>query len=407
MTRSTAQGVSFFEKWNVILRGNFGKWEWIVKLVRFFVFWCGLASFFLMPVLAHQTTDSFLALALTNNRIEGKWSISLRDLDHVLSVDENKDGEVSDAELSRGRSKIESYVLTRVFFEIGGKAAKITTTGFEIEEHADAYYIGLSFLLPEGMVGSDVRVRYTLFNDTDPLHRGLFRFDLPKRTETAIFSPSQPSRTFYIEEGRAGERFLNFVREGVWHIWTGFDHILFLIALLLPSVLHREKEGWAPAASARAALLNIVKVVTAFTIAHSFTLTLATLGLVNLPSRIVESVIAASVVVAALNNLKTFFAERTWIIAFSFGLIHGFGFASALTELHLNSGSLAATLVGFNFGVELGQLAIVLVFVPIAFSLRKTNFYQEVALRYCSLLIAVLAGAWFFERALDRRILPF
>jgi hypothetical protein len=377
------------------------------RFLRLLVFCSLLTSFFATPTRAHQTTDSFLALALTNNRIDGTWAISLRDLDHVLAVDENKDGEISDAELSRGRSKIESYVLTRLKIEIGGKEAKITTTGFEVEEHSDAYYISLAFSLPERMVGPDVRVRYSLFNDTDPLHRGLFRFDLPKRTETAIFSPSQPTRTFYIEEARAGERFLNFVREGVWHIWTGFDHILFLIALLLPAVLHREKEGWAPAASARAALLNIIKVVTAFTVAHSITLTLATLGLVNLPSRIVESVIAASVVIAALNNLKTLFAERTWMIAFGFGLIHGFGFASALTELHLNSGSLAATLVGFNLGVELGQLAIVLVFVPIAFSLRKTNFYQEVALRYCSLLIAVLAGAWFFERALDRRFLPF
>jgi hypothetical protein len=95
------------------------------------------------------------------------------------------------------------------------------------------------------------------------------------------------------------------------------------------------------------------------------------------------------------------------VIAFAFGLIHGFGFASALTDLHLSAANLAGALVGFNVGVELGQLAIVLVFVPIAFALRRTKFYPQIALRYCSIVIAVLAAAWFVERAFARRILPF
>jgi hypothetical protein len=357
--------------------------------------------------LAHQTTDSYLALTVTNQQIEGRWAIALRDLDHLLTIDEDKDGEVSDAELTKGRPKIEKYAFSHLRVEIGGEKAAPTITGFDIEEHSDAVYAALLFNFGAGRVGSNYSIIYTLFNDTDPLHRGLFRFDLPNRTATAIFSPAHPTQRFSTatSEGRTG--FLNFVREGIWHIWTGYDHILFLIALLLPSVLHREGDRWEPAASARVALVNIVKVVTAFTVAHSITLTVATLGWVNLPARIVEPVIAASVAVAALNNLKTFFADRTWMIAFAFGLIHGFGFASALTDLHLAPGSLAGALVGFNLGVETGQLAIVFVFVPIAFALRRTHFYQQVALRYCSLVIAVLAAAWFFERALDRRILPF
>jgi len=377
----------------------------MLKTIGILVWACALllapASF------AHQTSDSYLALSLTNSRLEGRWAISLRDLDHVLQIDENHDGEVSDSELSRSRSKVESYAINHLKIGIDAKSVRIAPSGFEIEEHSDAYYATLLFDVLIADVGSDISVTYSLFNDTDPQHRGLFRLDLANRTETAIFSPAHPTQRFSISESRTTVSFLSFVREGIWHIWTGFDHILFLIALLLPSVLHREGGRWAPASSGRAALLNIVKVVTAFTVAHSITLTLATLGWVRLPSRFVEAVIAASVVIAALNNLKTLFAERTWMIAFSFGLIHGFGFASALTDLHLNSSSLATALFGFNAGVEIGQLAIVFVFVPIAFPLRKTNFYQEVALRYCSLLIAVLAGAWFFERALDRRILPF
>lgn len=358
-------------------------------------------------VIAHQTTDSFLALSLANQQIQGRWAISLRDLDHVLTIDVNKDGEVSDTELTAATLKIENYAFDHLEVRINSRAIRPNPTGFEIEEHSDAVYGTVLFVLKPEVPPIDLLVTYRLFNDTDPLHRGLFRLDMPNRTATAIFSPSQPTQRFRLSAPETPARLLNFVREGVWHIWTGYDHILFLIALLLPAVLQRQGGAWAPAEGVKAALLNIVKVVTAFTVAHSITLTLATMGWVNLPSRFIESVIAASVVIAALNNLKPLFAERTWMIAFGFGLIHGFGFASALTELHLSATSLAGALVGFNLGVELGQLAIVFIFVPIAFALRKRAFYQQVALRYCSILIVVLASAWFFERAFNQRILPF
>jgi hypothetical protein len=368
---------------------------------------CALFFWLAPGILGHQTTDSYLALSLTNKQIEGRWAISLRDLDHVLAVDEDKDGEVSDAELSKANPKIEQYAFDHLKVLVDSKPVQPQHTGFELEEHSDAIYATLLFVLPTAANSADFQINYTLFNDTDPLHRGLFRFDLPNRTATAIFSPSQPTQRFVLGAAETPKHLLNFIQEGVWHIWTGYDHILFLIALLLPSALRRHARGWEPTESRRAALINIVKVVTAFTVAHSITLTLAALNLVQLPSRFVESVIAASIVVAAINNLKVVFAERTWVIAFAFGLIHGFGFASALTDLHLSAANLAGALVGFNVGVELGQLAIVLVFVPIAFALRRTKFYPQIALRYCSIVIAVLAAAWFVERAFARRILPF
>ena len=115
-------------------------------------------------------------------------------------------------------------------------------------------------------------------------------------------------------------------------------------------------------------------VVTAFTLAHSITLTLAALRLVELPSRLVESAIAASVVLAAVNNLVPVVERRRWMVAFAFGLIHGFGFASVLAELGLPQETLVLSLLGFNLGVELGQLAIVAVFLPTAYALRNTRF---------------------------------
>ena len=129
--------------------------------------------------------------------------------------------------------------------------------------------------------------------------------------------------------------------------------------------------------------------------------------MVSLPSRAVEATIAASVVVAALNNVFPVFTKRLWAVAFAFGLIHGFGFASVLADLGLPKDALALTLVGFNLGVEAGQLAIVALFLPLAYALRRTVLYRQGVRIGGSLLIALLAGIWFAERAFNLKLLPF
>ena len=139
--------------------------------------------------------------------------------------------------------------------------------------------------------------------------------------------------------------------------------------------------------------------------AHSITLSLAALHVISLPSRLVESAIAASVVVAALNNLKPLVQGRRWVVAFGFGLVHGFGFATVLAELGLPSDALVLALVGFNLGVELGQLAIVLLFLPLAYSLRRSQLYRRTLMVGGSVLIALVAAVWFVERAFDLSLL--
>jgi len=129
------------------------------------------------------------------------------------------------------------------------------------------------------------------------------------------------------------EQFADYVREGVWHIWIGFDHILFLVSLLLPSVFILVENRWAPATRFRDTFWDVFRVATSFTIAHSITLSLAALSIIQLPSRLVESCIALSVVLAALNNIWPLVHGRRWAVAFGFGLIHGFGFASVLADL--------------------------------------------------------------------------
>ncbi len=137
------------------------------------------------------------------------------------------------------------------------------------------------------------------------------------------------------------------------------------------------------------------------TIAHSITLILGVLELLSLPTRLVESAIAFSVILVAVNNVYPLFSERAWFVAFGFGLIHGFGFASVLSGLGLTTGNLGIALLSFNLGVELGQLAIVSVFLPVAYYLRNYWFYQRVVLNAGSHVIMLLAMGWFLQRAFD------
>ena len=148
-----------------------------------------------------------------------------------------------------------------------------------------------------------------------------------------------------------------------------------------------------------------MKIVTAFTLAHSITLSLAALGAIQLPARLVESGIALSVAAAALNNMYPLFHGGRWLVGFGFGLLHGFGFASVLAGPGLPQRQLLLALLGFNTGVETGQLAIVGAFLPLAYASRRSWLYQRFTLRLGSALIATLAGVWMIERALGPRLL--
>jgi hypothetical protein len=161
---------------------------------------------------------------------------------------------------------------------------------------------------------------------------------------------------------------------------------------------------WAPASRFRDTFWDVFRVATSFTVAHSITLSLAALSVVQLPSRLVESTIAFSVVLAALNNVWPLVHGRRWLVAFGFGLIHGFGFASVLADLGLPRDALLLALVGFNVGVELGQLAIIALFLPLAYALRRTWFYRRLIFVGGSAAIALVAAVWLVERVLDLKL---
>lgn len=368
---------------------------------------CALLLSLTTQAQAHKPSDSYLSLTVNGERIEAQWDISLRDLDYAVGLDGNNDRKVTWGELRSQHSKIANYVLPRLKVRAEADLCPPKVTGHSVDHHADGGYAVLQFALTCIKEPKTLDVDYNLFFDLDPTHRGLLRLEYKDQTQTAIFSPDQASQRLELAHVNPWHQFLDFGHEGIWHIWMGFDHILFLILLLMPAVLIREKGRWQGVLGFRPAFWDVLKIVTAFTVAHSITLSFATLGLVQLPSRWVESAIAASVILAALNNIIPFFKGRLWTVAFVFGLIHGFGFASVLMDLSLPKSALLLALVGFNVGVEVGQLVIVSAFVPLAFGMRHSWFYQRMTLALGSLLIMTVASIWLLERVLNIKLLLF
>lgn len=367
-----------------------------------------LAGLLLLPLIcmAHKPSDSYLTLYLDGQTLRGQWDIALRDLDYALGIDADGDGAITWGELRVRHQAIAEYALSRLSIGADNAPCVLRPTQQLVDRHSDGAYTVLQFGLDCPETRSALSLDYRLFFDLDPTHRGLLRIHYPDAVHTAILSPDRPRLVLDPGARRSGRQFAEYWREGVWHIWIGFDHILFLLALLLPAVLWREGGRWREVTSFRGALWDVAGVVTAFTVAHSITLSMAVLGWVSLPSRWVESAIAATVVLAALNNLYPLVRGRRWLIAFGLGLIHGFGFASVLMDLGLPGATLALALMGFNLGVETGQLVIVAGFLPIAYSLRSSWFYHWAALRLGSSIVAAIAVGWLLERSLDLRLVP-
>ena len=358
------------------------------------------------PAWAHKPSDSLLSLIVEHDQIEGRWDIALRDLDDAIGLDADGDGSITWGEVRSRHDEIAANALSRLTVTSGETPCLAQAPRQLIDHHTDGAYAVLLFTMTCPSAIETLQADYRLLFDLDAQHKGLLRLTHGQETTTAIFSQESPILQFTIGETSIWPQARQYVHEGIWHIWLGYDHVLFLLALLLPAVLRRVAGRWEPTPDFLSAFWEILAIVTAFTIAHSITLCLATLDLIALPSRLVESAIAASVVFAGISNLYPALVQRRQLVAFLFGLIHGFGFASVLSDLGLPKGSLALSLVSFNVGVEVGQLEIVATFLPLAYGLRKSWTYQRLVLVSGSLGIAALACAWLIERALDLKLLP-
>jgi hypothetical protein len=258
----------------------------------------GLAS-------AHKASTSYLQLKVNGAELSGHWDIALRDLDYAIGLDRNGDGQLTWGEVRGAESSIAAYALARLHADADGAACSLTSNGLQIAEYSDGRYAVLALNGHCPQAPRALALRYELFFDLDALHRGLLNLQMgttSKDSQSGVFAPDERELRFTATSGWLAV-FGQYFRAGLYHVWTGLDHMLFLAGLFLPAVLRRKGRDWIAAPQLMPALRDTAVMVTAFTIAHACTLTLAAIGAFSPPSRWVESAVAATVLFAGLNNL--------------------------------------------------------------------------------------------------------
>lgn len=386
------------------------------KLLSLFV----LLALFLVPNAseAHEVNQSYIFLRIYESKgIEGRFEMNVRELNKLLGTNLPKDLQLKDIEPYI--EQIKAYLLKNTSFSSPLGNHNIIYTGeVDVQKVALGNFVKIHFELDNDEVLPDeMTTDYNSFFELDDSHAAFLITEYnwkagvinDEMNFSMDFGPGDTSETMSLTDVSVWKGFYAMIKQGVWHIWIGLDHILFLLALILPSVIRRKKDAagfnlsnWEPVQEFKPAFYYILKVVTFFTIAHTITLTLASLQIVNLPSRIVESIIAFSIGLAAFHNIRPIFKGRDWVIAFIFGLFHGFGFASVLGDLGLTNDFLTVSLLGFNIGVEIGQLVIIAMIFPILFLLRNRKIYNKILL-YGSIILIIISLYWFLERVLDIR----
>ena len=355
---------------------------------------------------AHNLGESYLYLQIYSDRMTGRFEISLEDLNKGLGRT-GTPRVITAANIDQHIDFVQAYYRARVALFVDGRQVPIRFTRHGIlDVKGGILQLPFEFAGVNG-VPPKLTIDYRVLFDEVPGHRGFLLVEHNWATATfanearisLVFDPHSTRQEFEIVSGRL-RGFLAVVRLGTQHIWMGYDHVMFLVALLLPAVLLRREGRWREGAGFTPALVNVVKIVTAFTVAHTVTLSLASLDVVRLPGRLVEVIIAASIAVAAADLVYPVFRGRTWVVVFAFGLFHGFGFAGALEEMGLLRENLWLSLLGFNLGVELGQLAIVVVLFPVLFLLRGLTAYRRLLLPTAAATMIFVSVGWAVERAL-------
>ncbi len=352
-----------------------------------------------MSAQAHVASNSFLSMRVDRAQVDGTLELAVRDAEIAVGLDSNHDGKVTWGEVRAAQSVLVLYLREHLHLTGSAGQCALQFGAVQINERVDGNYLWQPFTADCHTALRRLTIDYRLLDEEDPSHRGLLTLSAQQVTQTAVLGGARGAQSFDLRHPALWSAFIEYLQAGIWHIWSGIDHLLFLLSLLLPAVLRRRQHRWQAVPHAAPAFLNVLKVVTAFTLAHSITLSLAAFDIIRLPTRLTESAIAASIIVGALNNVFPLVTEARWRIAFAFGLLHGFGFAAVLSEMGLPQGARLVSLVAFNLGVEAGQLAVVLAVMPLAYLLRATRLYQRALLPWGSTAIAALAVVWLIQRA--------
>lgn len=361
----------------------------------------GLISLSLLlanTVAAHQLSTSYIIAEIDDTgRISGEWQLSLTDLELAVGLDINANGELTWGEVKSRQAEIASYLAEHLLLSRENLRCNLRFEIMErLQDHANEAFAVTDFS-GQCPISGPLEIAYSAIFSLDSSHEVVLNIGDGNHLHSLVLDDSTRKITIDLSKGSAWTTFTQFVYQGVVHIWIGIDHILFLFALLLPAVLQRKDKKWQAISSVKTILTNTVWIVSAFTLAHSLTLTATALGWLSPSSRWVELGIALSVLFAALNNIWPVVLRLAWL-TFAFGLLHGMGFAGVLGELGLPADQQLLSILAFNLGVEIGQLAILVILLPILILLRNTTFYTRGVLPVGSILIAIMAVQWSVER---------
>ena len=364
------------------------------------------------PAHAHETTQPYLYVFATESTVDGRIELAVDDVAAVLGLDVDGDDTEIEATLRDRADLVRAYADSHVTIGSEGREWEIDFGRVDLFREGPG---ALAFavvqyraVVPAAEVTRVLDITFDPFFDEIDGRDGLLLLTggwedgVYDREKESLVTFTSSDRTQSVDLGGRGEwdNFRSGVTLGVDHIKTGPDHILFVLALLLPSVLVF-RETWRPTRGFGSALWRVLKIATFFTIAHSITFTLAGMEWLPLPpSKLVEAIIAASIAAAALHNLRPVFPNREWVLAFAFGLFHGMGFASLVSALDVSRTSQLVSLLGRNVGIEIGQVAVILLLFPALYLFRRTPVYAPF-LQVSSIVLSVVALGWMAERIFE------
>jgi hypothetical protein len=350
--------------------------------------------------LAHSFSNSYLNLSVNQHDIVGQLRLRIEDSLWLADLDQNHDQQLTWAELQAGTPALRQAVAAHLQLRSAGESCAMQLNALQLEQLNTGLYVVLPLQAHCAVIPQQLSVQYDALMATDAAHRGIMNLQQGSQVFTAVFSPNNTHSDFDMNTASNNLSLLAMLQEGIWHIWTGYDHLLFLLALLLPLFLQQRPapQHWQTPAAARV-VKSVLWTVTAFTVAHSLTLLLSTLFDLRVASAKVETLIALSVALSGLNILFPIFRSHA-VIAFSFGLIHGLGFAGALRDLQLPTSAFVQSLLSFNLGVEAGQLTLVALLFPLMLYLRHKRYYQRLVQPLVALGIVGIGVAWAFERSM-------
>jgi hypothetical protein len=343
------------------------------------------------PAASHDLNTSYTSIIVKPDSLHAVFTFDLADLAKNFGLDANGDRVVSREELLAGMPDVYDYVESHTALAINFSPAKLERMeGGPTRDDFGNVFVKFVFCKKLNGLPPEIALNIDFFGKFGERHTNLAKIVVGEYIQQAIFSQENPRQRFSTGgEFSLAAQIGEFTKLGIEHIFLGYDHIMFLFALIVIG----------------GRLLNLVKIVTAFTVAHSVTLILAALQVVMLPPRMIESGIALSIAYVAAENFLIDQANHRWILTFIFGLVHGFGFANVLRDLGLPAKGLVPSLLAFNVGVEIGQLCIVAVLFPITLWIARHKFQRQMVWGLSSLIL-LFGLAWFVERAFGLAFMP-